>query len=260
MSTKTNTFSRLVALFLLYIFLVAVGFYIYAVIIGKPDSGERGATIAGILGWTATLYAPVAAFFIIDIWKDQVKHQKALDHLSNAYSLVGKFNTTLQRLRLDRSYSHLGRIYNKTSFLELQEYLLKLEVQFFDQVNILIIIYDDIQNELSLYKLALGDESLDFDDITKDLFKITYYLKDIYSKFIELHLDAKEDGSPYSRLVELREFSILFYQLSGSKFNKRNKDYNDDDKLTGIYFLTPDWIVKVIKFIKEEIVKMRNDL
>ncbi|EMN2536881.1 hypothetical protein RZ964_002529 [Acinetobacter baumannii] len=259
MSTRTNTFSRLVALFLLYIFLVAVGFFVYAVIIGKPGVGERGATIAGILGWTATLYAPVAAFFIIDVWKDQVKHQKALDHLSNAYSLVGKFNTTLQRLRLDRSYSHLGRIYNKTRFLELQEYLLKLEVQFFDQVNILITIYDDIQNELSLYKLALGDENLDFDELTKELFKITYYLKDIYSKFIELHLDAKEEFSPYIEMVKLREFNILFYQLSGIKFNNRNKDYINDN-LTDIYFLTPEWIVKVIKFIKVEIIKMRNDL
>ncbi|MCL6176983.1 hypothetical protein [Acinetobacter baumannii] len=260
MSTRTNTFSRLVALFLLYIFLVAVGFFVYAVIIGKPGVGERGATIAGILGWTATLYAPVAAFFIIDIWKDQVKHQKALDHLSNAYSLVGKFNTTLQRLRLDRNYSHLVRVYNKTMFPELQEYLLKLEIQFLDQVNTLINIYDDIQNELSLYKLALGDENLDFDKLTKDLFEIIYNLKNIYSKFIELHLDAKENGDSYVEMTRLREFNVLFYQLTGAEFNNRYKNYIINDNLEEIVFLSTNWINKTIKILKGAIIKMRNEL
>ncbi|MDC4269026.1 hypothetical protein Q5M49_08410 [Acinetobacter nosocomialis] len=258
MTTKTNTFSRLVALFLLYIFLLAVGFYIYAVIIGKIDSGERGATIAGILGWTATLYAPVAAFFIIDIWKDQVKHQKALDHLSNAYSLVGKFNTTLQRLRLDRSYTHLGRAYNKTEYLEFFQYTSNLELQFSEQVNLLIAIYDDIQNELSLYKLALGDESLDFNNLTLELFKITYYLKDLYSKFIELHLDAKEENDTYMKLTRLREFQVLFYQLSGKEFLNRNKDYNES--LDNIFFLTTEFILDNINFIKAEIMRMRKEL
>ncbi|HCA5261412.1 hypothetical protein Q5X54_17530 [Acinetobacter baumannii] len=258
MSTKTNTFSRLVALFLLYIFLVAVGFYIYAVIIGKPDSGERGATIAGILGWTATLYAPVAAFFIIDIWKDQVKHQKALDHLSNAYSLVGKFNTTLERLRLDRSYTHLGRAYNKTEYLEFFQYTSKLELQFSEQVNLLIAIYDDIQNELSLYKLALGDESLDFNNLTLELFKITYYLKDLYSKFIELHLDAKEENDTYMKLTRLREFKVLFYQLSGKEFIIRSEGYDED--LENIYFLTTKFISENIDIVRAKIMKMRNNL
>lgn len=178
--------------------------------------------------------------------------------MSNAYSLVGKFNTTLERLRLDRSYTHLGRAYNKTEYLEFFQYTSKLELQFSEQVNLLIAIYDDIQNELSLYKLALGDESLDFNNLTLELFKITYYLKDLYSKFIELHLDAKEENDTYMKLTRLREFQVLFYQLSGKEFVNRNKDYNES--LNNIFFLTTEFILDNIDFIKAEIMKMRKEL
>lgn len=258
MNTRTNTFSRLVALFLLYIFLVAVGFFVYAVIIGKPDDNERGATIAGILGWTATLYAPIAAFFIIDVWKDQVKHQKALDHLSNAYSLIGKFERTLQRLRSDRKYTRLGRIYNKTSFSEFQDYLLKLEIQFLDETNILLRINDDIQNELSLYKLALGEENLDFNQLTVELLIISYGLNNVYSKFVELHLDAKEEGDPYIALTRLPEFETLFYEVSGYEFRDGNNDYNDNSDNRDPF--SKKRIGENINFIKIEIMKMRNEL
>ncbi|MGQ1417611.1 hypothetical protein ACT405_17835 [Acinetobacter baumannii] len=187
-----------------------------------------------------------------------MKHQKALDHLSNAYSLVGKFNTTLQRLRLERNYTHLGWVYNKTQYLGFYQYTSTLELQYSEQVNILIVIYDDIQNELSLYKLALGDENLDFNNLTLELFKITYYLKDLYSKFIELHLDAKEENDTYMKLTRLREFQVLFYQLSGKEFVSGNTD--DNESLDNIFFLTAEFILNNINFIKAEIMKMRKGL
>lgn len=63
-------------LILAYVFLLNIAFFIYEVILPTPqDNNAKITAIVGLLGWTATIYAPFAAFLFLDDWKKQKQYE-----------------------------------------------------------------------------------------------------------------------------------------------------------------------------------------
>ncbi|MDC4739982.1 hypothetical protein NQ810_18935, partial [Acinetobacter baumannii] len=72
-------------LIITYIVILAFCFLLYALVVLPTTGAEKVNAIIGLLGWSATLFAPVAAFILINNWKEQIKHEKALECLTGIY-------------------------------------------------------------------------------------------------------------------------------------------------------------------------------
>ncbi|WP_151799068.1 hypothetical protein [Acinetobacter calcoaceticus] len=70
-------------LLITYIVILAICFLIYALVVLPTSGAEKVNAIIGLLGWSATIFAPIAAFYLIDNWKDQAKYNEQLSTLSS---------------------------------------------------------------------------------------------------------------------------------------------------------------------------------
>ncbi|NAS05483.1 hypothetical protein GPS47_07725 [Acinetobacter haemolyticus] len=68
--------SVVIKLLITYLTLLAICFLLYALVVLPVTGAEKVNSIIGLLGWSATLFAPMAALVLINNWKDQVKHEK----------------------------------------------------------------------------------------------------------------------------------------------------------------------------------------
>lgn len=123
-------------LFITYIFILALCFLVYSLVVLPTSGAEKVNAIIGLLGWSATIFAPVAAFFLLDSWKDQTKYNEQLALMSSIIQEVTELHKQLHEIRHNQS---LG-IYlcNSTKYLldsslttgDLEQYFLELKKQF----------------------------------------------------------------------------------------------------------------------------------
>lgn len=79
----SKKFELIVKLLITYTLLLAICFIIYSLIVLPVTGAEKINAIIGLLGWSATIFAPIAAFYLIDNWKDQAKYNEQLSTLSS---------------------------------------------------------------------------------------------------------------------------------------------------------------------------------
>ncbi|MDC5223261.1 hypothetical protein NRA24_14140, partial [Acinetobacter baumannii] len=79
----SKKFELIIKLVITYIFLLAICFIIYALIVLPVTGAEKVNAIIGLMGWSATIFAPIAAFYLIDNWKDQAKYNEQLTTLTS---------------------------------------------------------------------------------------------------------------------------------------------------------------------------------
>jgi hypothetical protein len=69
-------------LIITYAFLLALCFLLYGLVVLPVNGAEKVNAIIGLLGWSATIYAPIAAFFLLDNWKDQKAYELKKEYIS----------------------------------------------------------------------------------------------------------------------------------------------------------------------------------
>jgi len=85
-------------LLITYIVILAICCLIYALVVLPRDGVEKVNAIIGLLGWSVTLFVPLAIFILINNWKGQIKHEKALECLSNAFNQISQFHFKIYNL------------------------------------------------------------------------------------------------------------------------------------------------------------------
>lgn len=74
-------FDLLGKLIVSYVFILAIGFLIYSLVVLPADEAEKVNAIIGLLGWSATFFAPIAAYILLDNWKDQKKYDLKKEYI-----------------------------------------------------------------------------------------------------------------------------------------------------------------------------------
>lgn len=70
---------------------------IIALIINLKYSQDCATVITAMLGVCATLYAPIAAFFLYDSWKDQKQYELEKQYAEETFKLISQLNTSISR-------------------------------------------------------------------------------------------------------------------------------------------------------------------
>lgn len=74
-------FDLLGKLIVSYAFILAIGFLIYSLVVLPVNEAEKVSAIIGLLGWSATFFAPIAAYVLLDNWKDQKKYELKKEYI-----------------------------------------------------------------------------------------------------------------------------------------------------------------------------------
>lgn len=99
-------------LLIAYIFILAICFLIYSLVVIPTNEAEKVNSIIGLLGWSATIFAPVAAFFLLDSWKEQTKYNAQLELIANMIDELSKLSLKISAVRSDENTSsYLYRMY-----------------------------------------------------------------------------------------------------------------------------------------------------
>ena len=71
-------------------------FYIFLV---YPLDGDKASSLASMFGYSAMMYAPIAAYFLIDNWKDQTKYNEQLKILATMINETNDLQNNINSLR-----------------------------------------------------------------------------------------------------------------------------------------------------------------
>lgn len=159
-------------LFITYIFILALCFLVYSLVVLPTSGAEKVNAIIGLLGWSATIFAPVAAFFLLDSWKDQTKYNANLELISEMVHVLSEISNAISEVRQDVRVctSLMMNITHKTAFNEDFEKD-KFELPDFKNIfslleklrilNLKIYLYDDKVSSHAFMSKAFGRDAYD---------------------------------------------------------------------------------------------------
>lgn len=163
-----------------------------ALLINLKFRQDCATVIVGMLGVCATLYAPVAAYFFYDSWKDQKNYElkkelmiKLSELVSTQYIKIKKYAGMTDRLKKVKEYEiRLPSFYqSKHSY----------DSDLLNEIFSILEIYEGFSNDSSLKKYK--------NTFDTSAFALSVYLKNIekkyeeYAKKLELDLDLSEISS-----------------------------------------------------------------
>ncbi|MEQ1307736.1 hypothetical protein [Acinetobacter bereziniae] len=86
-------------LFISYSVILAVCFLFYSLVVLPITGAEKVNAIIGLLGWSATIFAPIAAYFLLDSWKDQEKFKRTIEFYEFGIESIHKSIANLNKLQ-----------------------------------------------------------------------------------------------------------------------------------------------------------------
>lgn len=195
----------------LFIFFTSL---LFSLIFILPISVDKGAALASILGFIATLYAAVVAYLLLDNWKEQ--------HKANYYSEMGKNlinqlrSLNVEVLSLQIMHSELSQFLNSNR-VDKDTLIKELKDEIFSKISVIHMILDKLMHEGMFYLKVnnnefLKDALLDFHEEVHDLFipltnkindtgtilslELLKKLEDINSKFM------KDSNQHISKIID----------------------------------------------------------
>lgn len=221
--------SLIAKLLIAYILLLDFAFLIFA--LTAVPSTDVASITASLLGWTATLFAPIAAFIFYDSWKDQNLHNKLQDIVVTTHSSITNLRKNIIRLKMNKK------------FIKIEEYLSldedsfskkinDLREEYTDKINHLRNEYDQTQSQLSLLEFYSGTEIKNkFKYVTDHQYRLIERLEAAYKEYTEFYIDYKSKSIPYK---ENESYKICKCQVSIVK-NSKFKAGNGLDELLGSF-------------------------
>lgn len=103
----THKFELIVKLFLSYICLLLLCFLFYALVVLPVTEAEKVNAIIGLFGWSATIYAPIAAYVLLDNWKAQNHYIVKINILIEMLDTIELFSKAIDNLRSEDIYEPL---------------------------------------------------------------------------------------------------------------------------------------------------------
>ncbi|EXF56219.1 hypothetical protein J502_2646 [Acinetobacter sp. 1294596] len=195
-----NKISLIAALVITYLVLLMIGFLIYTLIITPVQGADITNAIVGILGWTATLYAPVAALFLLNNWKEQVKHDKALDCLTQAMNIINLIHQTMYGLKSKNRSEEIITNFEVLDDIKFNIYMDNLIDEYKIENQKIFILYNQLSCSLNQFKLITATEEESFEYILSSYFKINWYLDRFIKEFLDFFVQVQQKKTSLDEL------------------------------------------------------------
>lgn len=215
--------------------ILAFSLLIYIVII-YPLDGDKASSLASTFGFSATLFAPIAALFLLDNWKDQAKYNEQINCLTAIHKSLHDIRNNIINIREQDNFFYFHKLVrqlvdNNKEYINIEKLRIKFEDYFFKEI------------EKSIREIMFYNSQLAF--ITNDpdfnLFGIESH-----------HLERKIKGLNYSfvyfqKLLPNIDFSLL----QDRDFNNELKQIIQKAAYCNNQFKNLDGI-EYLKFINEK--------
>lgn len=221
MNKKINLIGKLS---ITYAFLLSLCFLFYALIVLPETGAEIVNAKVGLLGWSATIFAPIAAYFLLDSWKEQRKYELEYEYLSN---ILKNLKPIYEELIIIRGNSLI--IKNTSEKLILySEFITRNNLNF---QNSLLVLYPDIK----IYSKIKRDDYLEnqYHEFDKRCFQIQMH----YRFLIDFYNEYYEESISINPL----------YENKGNANYSKEMGYGYSSKLSLKY-----QIIKIENFFKDE--------
>lgn len=195
-------------LFITYIFILALCFLVYSLVVLPTNGAEKVNAIIGLLGWSATIFAPIAAIFLLDNWKDQKAYELRKEYISfllhdlrSVFSKILIISTTTSNIKRLDSHLVIKNEYLNYKDLEIGSLVINL----FGNIKVI----SKIDNNSSLLEL--------YDDFELHVFFIDYVYKNMIKRYINYYNQFTRD-----RNREQADDLDIFREYIGSEKSSLN--------------------------------------
>lgn len=230
-------FDLLGKLIVTYASILAMCFLLYCLVVLPTNGAEKVNAIIGLLGWSATIFAPIAAYILLDNWKDQKKYELKKEYIGIILSDLRPIFTKILIV-----YSNVANI-NKVqdSLVINKEYLDYKALNIGDKIT-------SLNGSLKLFsKIEKNSEILEvYDKLEMHCFFLDQFYKgiiqtytnyyDAFTKPRQPDLDYNYDfirgylGNEENELISFRHFLNIKISRKG-KYLKRSEDGKTDQIL-----------------------------
>lgn len=191
-----------------FICILLFSLLIYIIVI-YPLEGDKASSLASMFGFAATLFAPIAALFLLDNWKVQAKYNEQINCLTAIHKNLHDIRNNIINIREQDNYFYFHKLVRQ-------------------------LVHND-REQINFEKLRITFEDYFFKEIERSIRDITFYNSQLaliinnpdFNLFgIEFHyLDRKIKGLKYSfiyfqKLVPNIDFSLL-----------QERDFNSELKM-----------------------------
>lgn len=184
MDKKINLLAKL---FITYILLLAICFLFYGLVVLPTNGAEKVNAIIGLLSWSATIYAPLAAFFLLDSWKDQKEYELKKEYISLSlhdlrpiFSKLLVISTNTNNIEKVDDYLVINKEYLDYKALELGSSVTNL----FGNIKV----FSKIDNNSNILEL--------YDDFEMHVFFIDYIYKTLIKRYKNYYDEFSRDRNP----------------------------------------------------------------
>lgn len=238
-----------------YIVLLAFCFLLYTFVVLPTKDAEKINAIIGLLGWSATLFAPVAAFILINNWKEQVKHEKALECLTGLYNEISQLHFTIFYLKKNNKPDEIKIQFNSMNLEEFINYSKDVIKEFEEIQRSISKTYNNIGTLTSQYKLIFQKDDDRFEYILDNYFKIYWTLLNIINDYVNFYINAKKINKKIEFYQDDALFKVREMQL------QYNKDPVKQKNLDGSYiFMSSLYLAEVKKKSLDILMHIRGNL
>lgn len=188
--------------------ILAFSLLIYILLI-DPLDGDKASSLASMFGFSATLFAPIAALFLLDSWKAQAIYNEKKEHADTIlgvlsilkYSLVEKVDT-INGLKKVNEFAVINNLYyeyknDNDDYITSELFKKSIHIQFFQDTSL-----NDINDPLSFYADLERHHSYISMYFSQILFKYSKYYEYLKKKLSEGQLD-------YNHNLSNRSYCIL---------------------------------------------------
>ncbi|EHU2106863.1 hypothetical protein A1E39_RS09515 [Acinetobacter baumannii] len=237
-----------------FICILLFSLLIYMLVI-YPLNGDKASSLASMFGFAATLFTPIAAFILINNWKEQVKHEKALECLSNAFNEISQFHYTLYYLKQSNKPDEIKKNFLVMDLEDFTDYTSEVIKEFEKTNQDISKIYNSLSTFIFQFKLIFEKEDDRFEYILDSYFKIHWVFLKIINEYLSFLITAKKINNSLETLEDNELFQVREMQL------KYNSDPNSQKNSDGNYiFMSSLYLAEVKKNSLEILKNIRKDL
>lgn len=252
---KVEQFNLAIKLIITYLTLLTICYIFYALIVLPVSEADKINAIIGLLGWSATLFAPVAAFILINNWKEQVKHEKALECLTGLYNEISQLHFTIFYLKKNNKPDEIKIQFNSMNLEEFINYSKDVIKEFEEIQRSVSKTYNNIGTLTSQYKLIFQKDDDRFEYILDNYFKIYWTLLNIINDYVNFYINAKKINKKIEFYQDDALFKVREMQL------QYNKDPVKQKNLDGSYiFMSSLYLAEVKKKSLDILMHIRGNL
>lgn len=211
---KVEQFNLAIKLIITYLTLLTICHIFYALIVLPVSEADKINAIIGLLGWSATIFAPIAAFILINSWKDQITHENALNCLNNAASTIKTMHTQIIKYKIRNIDYSLRENFEKLQYSDYKKYIDEIYNNFKSEMDIFKNNYLELSKILTQFGIVTDTDYEEFNYIIEKYFHIYWHYPIAIREYLNIFLRVKSISDNLQDLEKESNYSIRKIQIN----------------------------------------------